>query len=570
MKSAKAFFLAFIAHHKTNRMKVSFLLLLALAISSRLQAQVAISSPASNPDPSAMLEVKSTNKGFLMPRLADKSNVSSPAVGLMVYETASNAVWVYTASGWVQLGGGAAASQWLVNGTHIYNGNTGNVGIGINAPTAKLHLAGLMKIDGGQIDIDDNIGKVRLLYNASPKGYFSFTSSTGDVQIGTYVGSNDVGKLQLETKSFPRLTIEPGGNVGIGTIAPDYKLDVRGDIKAEGTLRLEDGYVRMNNTSDSKNWEMRYSPSLGGRLLFLQQGFERLILRNDGNIGIGGDLPLTNNGFPQTKLHIETGQDAGLATDKNGYVMVGSGAGNNIVIDNNEIMARSGFTGPTTLYLQNEGGELLSGARLTINQDNEALKLNGASPYARYYLNGSAKATIGINSGGDLNLSTISGNAIFVSPNGASAVLNPNNGGNVILSPSGGGNISMSTTSGGDIQMNPNGIVTIGSGVSTTAAAGYKLAIRGKVVCEELRVKLYGNWPDYVFQNSYKLMPLPALQSFVQKNGHLPNVPSAAEVKRDGIAVGEMNKKLMEKVEELTLYILQLEARIKNLETKAH
>ena len=71
-----------------------------------LLAQVAISNPASNPDPSAMLDVKSTNRGFLMPRVTNRTNVTSPATGLLVYETATNAVWVYNGTAWVQLGSG--------------------------------------------------------------------------------------------------------------------------------------------------------------------------------------------------------------------------------------------------------------------------------------------------------------------------------------------------------------------------------------------------------------------------------------------------------------------------------
>lgn len=548
-------------------MKQLLLASISILLLQQTFAQVAISNPASVPDASAMLDVKSTNKGFLMPRVVLRNNVVSPATGLLVYETTSNAVWVYNGSGWVQLGSGAGSSQWVTNGTHIYNGNTGNVGIGINAPTAKLHLTGLMKIDGGQIDIDDNIAKVRLLYNASPKGYFSFTSSSGDIQIGTNVGSNDDGKLQLETKSFPRITILPEGNVGVGLINPSYKLDVNGDVRTQGNLRMEDGYLRMTNTADSKNWQVQYSTSLGGRLLFMQQGLERVIMRNDGNVGIGGTLPLTNNGFPQTKLHIETGQDAGLTSVKNGYLMLGTNSGTNLVMDNNEIIVRDGATGTASLYLQNEGGELISGARLTINKDAEALRIDGTAPVARFYLSGSSKGTIGLNSGGDMVLGTNSGSAMILTPNGASAVLNPSNGGNVVVSPTGGGDIVMTTTTGGNIAMNPNGQVAIG--VSVAAASAYKLTVSGKILCEEVKVKLRSaGWPDYVFHRNYKLRPLADLQTFIRQNNHLPNIPSAAQVEKEGIAVGEMNKKLVEKVEELTLYILQMEARIKALEIK--
>jgi len=93
-------------------------------------------------------------------------------------------------------------------------------------------------------------------------------------------------------------------------------------------------------------------------------------------------------------------------------------------------------------------------------------------------------------------------------------------------------------------------------------ATGYKVSIDGKVICEELRVQLNTVWPDYVFAKNYRLRPLSELENFILQNNHLPNVPSAKEVERSGFDVGDMNKRLLEKVEELTLYIIQLKKEI--------
>ena len=73
-------------------------------------------------------------------------------------------------------------------------------------------------------------------------------------------------------------------------------------------------------------------------------------------------------------------------------------------------------------------------------------------------------------------------------------------------------------------------------------------------------------WPDYVFAKDYALPTLAALQQHINEKGHLPNIPSAVEIEANGLELGEMNKLLLEKIEELTLYILQQEARIKTLE----
>ena len=105
--------------------------------------------------------------------------------------------------------------------------------------------------------------------------------------------------------------------------------------------------------------------------------------------------------------------------------------------------------------------------------------------------------------------------------------------------------------------------VTIGQ---ITPAAGYKLSIDGKAICEELKVQLKGNWPDYVFKNDYQLRSISELKSFIEKNNHLPGIPAAAEIEKNGIELGNMQKRMMEKIEELTLYIIQLEEKINHMQ----
>ncbi|HUM45763.1 MAG TPA: hypothetical protein PLD84_02470, partial [Chitinophagales bacterium] len=112
---------------------------------------------------------------------------------------------------------------------------------------------------------------------------------------------------------------------------------------------------------------------------------------------------------------------------------------------------------------------------------------------------------------------------------------------------------------GGDVSMcYAGGNVLIGA---AEPAAGYLLSVDGKVMCEELKVQLSENWPDYVFDEDYKMHSIAELKSFVKANKHLPGIPDAAEMKA-GISVGDMQTKLMQKVEELSLYIIQLQDQI--------
>jgi len=99
-----------------------------------------------------------------------------------------------------------------------------------------------------------------------------------------------------------------------------------------------------------------------------------------------------------------------------------------------------------------------------------------------------------------------------------------------------------------------------------TGATGYKLAVDGKIMCEELKVQSSDAWPDYVFASGYDLLPVSRLESHIRQYGHLPGIPSAKEVEDDGIQVGKMQRKLLEKIEELTLYIIDQDKRIAELE----
>ena len=121
---------------------------------------------------------------------------------------------------------------------------------------------------------------------------------------------------------------------------------------------------------------------------------------------------------------------------------------------------------------------------------------------------------------------------------------------------------------GGDILLcgTENGQVGIGlTSTSALPSSDYLLAVNGKMVCEELRVDLHADWPDYVFKDGYHLRPLHQLKQEIRTLGHLPGIPSASQIKEEGLHVGEMQRKMLEKIEELTLYILQQQEQIDQL-----
>ncbi|MGJ8733389.1 MAG: hypothetical protein ACSHW4_09585 [Cellulophaga sp.] len=93
------------------------------------------------------------------------------------------------------------------------------------------------------------------------------------------------------------------------------------------------------------------------------------------------------------------------------------------------------------------------------------------------------------------------------------------------------------------------------------------LGIKGKLTSSEVKVKI-GGWADYVFNENYKLPTLEEVEKSIKQKGHLINIPSAQEVEKNGVELGEMNRLLLEKIEELTLYILKQDKEVKSLNNK--
>lgn len=103
------------------------------------------------------------------------------------------------------------------------------------------------------------------------------------------------------------------------------------------------------------------------------------------------------------------------------------------------------------------------------------------------------------------------------------------------------------------------GPATTGSvGIGTNQTHGYKLAVNGGILAEKVRVRLYTLWPDFVFEKNHERLTLSELEKFVNEKRHLPGIPSAKEIAKDGYDVQTMDALLLQKVEEMTLYIIEI------------
>ena len=127
----------------------------------------------------------------------------------------------------------------------------------------------------------------------------------------------------------------------------------------------------------------------------------------------------------------------------------------------------------------------------------------------------------------------------------------------------GGGNYYMLLKDSGKVGI---GTENTPSTIGNSNISPYLLYVKGGILTDQLRVAT--GWADYVFEDNYVLRPLSEVESFINANGHLPNVPSARQVEIEGISVGEMAKIQQEKIEELTLYIIQLNKKIEQQNKK--
>lgn len=108
------------------------------------------------------------------------------------------------------------------------------------------------------------------------------------------------------------------------------------------------------------------------------------------------------------------------------------------------------------------------------------------------------------------------------------------------------------------VNLNPDQTV----GIGTLDTKGYKLAVNGNAIFTKVKVQQYGDWADYVFDSAYHLPTLKYVEQFIKKHKHLPDVPSTNEVNNVGLDVGANQVILLKKIEELTLYVIELHKQL--------
>lgn len=380
-----------------------------------------------------------------------------------------------------------------------------NVGIGIATPNARLHVVAA----SNPTTIFDGPAGMFLQINEGGvyRGYLgSFAGGDNDVDFGTGSG-NTTGKLHLTIQSGPKLTVRENGFVGINTTTPQYQMDVMGRIRLQaGTVNsiftsAGTWHTDFRTNSDIVFAGMADSVNYG---LWSQRagiGWQFYFDARYGNVGIG---LRPSSGSQRLGLSHPDGASLGL------YV------GNSY-----------------------KGGLQATDSTLQIVGDYSSIFCfpQPCSPApAKDIIIWPPVECVGV--------------GCLTAPSAGRTGFYTNNPGSRV-------HIVAGTGTGG---------VMISPSSATTPAVGYMLNVDGKIICEELRVQVNTSWPDYVFQKNYKMPTLEELEESVMKNGHLPGIVSAAEVATTGgVEVGEMQRKLLEKVEELYRYVFELNKENKQL-----
>ncbi len=402
-----------------------------------------------------------------------------------------------------------SGNGWINPNTFQLASTLGNMVFSVNKNGSHTER---MRIDtNGNVGIGTNTPADKLTVQTATNSY-GLTHTDGTITLGSFVGNGAVGG-QFGTKSnhplgfftngsSPQMTLLTNGNVGIGTSSPTAKLDVTGNVKiTDGTQGA--GKVLTSDASGMASWQT------SGASSWAVSG-NNISNSNTGGVGIG-----TNT--PSYGLHVNNDADVwhagfGGAT---GLLRIGAQTVQGAIIQSWNPATNL----PRDLYLQRDGGRVSIG-------------------------------TATLPTGSDLHVKAISGNcdvSLFPATgkgwNFAGTTLS-----DLIIASFDG------TTYNDKLIIKENGNVGIGT---TTPSAAYKLTVAGKIICTELKVQVQP-FPDYVFAANYKLPSLKEVESHINTYHRLPGMPSATEVEADGMEVGKMQTKVVEKVEEATLYILQL------------
>jgi len=394
------------------------------------------------------------------------------------------------------------------------------------------------------------------------------TSGNSGTTSSNFIGTTDNQPLLFRTNNIQRFHITNDGKTVVGAGLPGYDaiLTIRSNSGALGGSKLVlDGanaianpglIISTTNTNhyypsisfESVNWGtstinqyegLWHSVPIGKRYSWIIGTVRAMRLTTNGNLLIGTETENT--------ARLKLSGSGGMLAE---FTDAGTTAGYIRIRNSGTDYTDMGLEGSGLVSLKSNGTAFLYG--------NSAGSVNVGSST----MDASAKLSVTSTTQGFLppRMTTTQKNAIS-SPAAGLMVYDNTLGKYNYYNGSGwqelGAGASQWTNSGTNISYATGNV-----GIGTNAIAEHKLAVNGSIIAEKMKVKLYGNWPDYVFEKGHKIPSLEEVEVFIRNNKHLPGVPAAAVVEKEGLDLGNNQAILLKKIEELTLYIIEQNKKI--------
>jgi len=355
------------------------------------------------------------------------------------------------------------------------------------------------------------------------------------------------------------------GKLGIGTLSPDKLLTVQGDAQGLNLKSLDYENVLISPVGSS-------GPHLDNGLIDIKSaGVTKIRFRADaadsyintgGSLGIGTTAPgatldvkrgTANGGTAQFRGTTRT-THFNYSTNEDTYIRGGKST-SNVYINDNGGNVGIGTTTPTQKLEVN--GFLRVGALYNTNIQFATRTWGGSHAILFNAQTSSSYVNGGLGTTGNTKFA----NNVGGYGGGAAGVFFNGNGGSMYILIS-----ETSTGQGTDIDWGTPELTILRNGNVGISHADptYKLHVNGSVKGTTLHTDTQ-NWSDFVFDDQYELLPLEEVAQYIETNNHLPDIPSEAEVIKNGINVGEMDAMLLRKIEELTLYTLEQQHQIRQL-----
>ncbi|WP_439698629.1 hypothetical protein ACFGVS_10855 [Mucilaginibacter sp. AW1-7] len=467
-----------------------------------------------------------------------------------------------------------AHAQWTNTTPNINNTNTGSVTIGSATPytinaSAALFPSAMPKLEvvtgiGGTTPFADLITirrpgatadvvsrQLGMIFKLSSESSTTEADKMGGLLFESANAYANSPTMSLVTANVRRLTIDQNGKIGIGTTTPTHQFHL-----SNSGASADFGFESFNSsTVQGSRLYFGRSRGMSTSALAVQNGdyigfldffghdgttaqrSGQLILQVDGTPSSGivpGAFVFTTanaNGINAERMRISSAGNVGIGT----MTPVSTFQVNNTV---------------SKFSVGNAGGADLGYGTSYIGFN--AARIGTGSTPSNWTIDGD-----GYHNGGSVIYTDVAG-TVYITPivsTGATTqtLADADIKSKAALRVSGTGNVGIGTTDYGAWTLNNS---------------SYKLAVGGSMIATAVTVKLVANWPDYVFKKDYTLPSLTDVKTYIDQNQHLPEIPSAQQIEKDGVNLGEMNKLLLKKVEELTLYLIEKDKKEKEQEER--